>query len=262
MARKIVVASGKGGVGKTSVAANLGIRLSKAGKRVCIMDADLGLNNLDVVTGVENLVIYDVADCVEGRCRAKQALVECPAAKNVYILPSLHSISKKILPQKGVNELIEGLSASFDFIIIDCPAGIADGFMLAVSASEEALVVTTPHLSSLRDADKVLSLLRGYGLKSVRLVVNRVRGDLVASGEMLSPEEIERTLKCNLAGVIPDDDGVFLYNAGLLPLDSEALKAFKILAYNVISGKSKIYDCISKYAGFWGGIRRGIKKSL
>ena len=134
--------------------------------------------------------------------------------------------------------------------------------MLAVSAAEEALVVTTPHLSSLRDADKVLSLLRGYGLKSVRLVVNRVRGDLVASGEMLSPEEIERTLKCNLAGVIPDDDGVFLYNAGLLPSDSEALKAFKILAYNVISGKSKIYDCISKYAGFWGGIRRGIKKSL
>ena len=103
MARKIVVASGKGGVGKTSVAANLGIRLSKAGKRVCIMDADLGLNNLDVVTGVENLVIYDVADCVEGRCRAKQALVECPAAKNVYVLPSLHSISKKILPQKGVS---------------------------------------------------------------------------------------------------------------------------------------------------------------
>lgn len=111
MARKIVVTSGKGGVGKTSVAANLGIRLSRAGKRVCIIDADFGLNNLDVVTGVENLVIYDIADCVEGRCRAKQAIVECPSAKNVFILPSVHSFSRDTINEKGVNELIEGLSS-------------------------------------------------------------------------------------------------------------------------------------------------------
>ncbi len=261
-ARKIVVTSGKGGVGKTAVAANLGIRLARASKRVCIMDADFGLNNLDVVTGVENLVIYDVADCVEGRCRAKQAIVECPSAKNVYILPSVHSLAKCSISEKGVNELIEGLSSLFDYIIIDCPAGITDGFSLAVKAAEEALVVTTPQLSSLRDADKVLSLLRGYGLKSVRLVVNRIRGDLVASGEMLSPEEIEKTLRCRLAGVIPEDDNVFLRNAGLIPSDSSSYKAFKILASNVATGKSKIYDYVSKYSGFWGAIRRGIKRNV
>lgn len=262
MARKIVVTSGKGGVGKTSVAANLGIRLSRAGKRVCIIDADFGLNNLDVVTGVENLVIYDIADCVEGRCRAKQAIVECPSAKNVFILPSVHSFSRDTINEKGVNELIEGLSSFFDYIVIDCPAGVNEGFSIAVKAAEEALVVTTPQLSSLRDADKVLSLLRGYGLKSIRLVVNRIRGDLVASGDMLSPEEIEKTLRCPLAGVIPDDDNVFLRNAGLIPSDSPSFKAFKILAQNVATGKSKIYDYISKYSGFFGAIRRGIKRNV
>lgn len=262
MARKIVVTSGKGGVGKTSVAANLGIRLARASKRVCIVDADFGLNNLDVVTGIENLVVYDIADCVAGRCRAKQALVECPSAKNVYILPSVHSLSKYSVDENGVNELIEGLSSLFDYVIIDCPAGVGEGFSLAVKAAEEALVVTTPQLSSLRDADKVLSFLRGYGIKSIRLVVNRIRGDLVVGGDMLSPEEIERTLRCPLAGVIPDDDNVFLRNAGLIPSDSPSFKAFKILAANVASGKSKIYDYVSRYSGFWGAIRRGIKRNI
>lgn len=262
MARRIVVTSGKGGVGKTSIAANLGIRLAKSGKRVCIMDADFGLNNLDVVTGVEKLVVYDAADCVEGRCRVKQALIECPSNKNVYILPSVHSIDRTAINEKTIGELTEGLSTMFDYVVVDCPAGVNEGFSLAVSLSEEALVVTTPQLSSLRDADKVISLLRGYGLKSVRLIVNRVRGDLVAEGDMLSPEEIEKALKCHLAGVIPDDDNVFLRGAGLIPSDSPSFKAFKILASNVVSGKSKIYDYISKYTGFVGAIRRGIKRNV
>lgn len=262
MARKIVVTSGKGGVGKTSVAANLGIRLARSGKRVCIADADFGLNNLDVVTGVENLVVYDISDCVEGRCRAVQALVEIPSAKNVYVLPSVRAFARNSITENAVNELIEGLSAVFDYIVIDCPAGINDGFSLAVSAAEEALVVTTPQLSSLRDADKVLSVLRGYGMDKIRLVINRIRGDLVAGGDMLSPEEIEKTLHCSLAGVIPDDDNVFLCNAGLIPPDSPAFKAFGTLASNVASGKSKIYDYISKYSGFLGAIRRGIKRNI
>ena len=142
------------------------------------------------------------------------------------------------------------------------PGRVNEGFSIAVKAAEEALVVTTPQLSSLRDADKVLSLLRGYGLKSIRLVVNRIRGDLVASGDMLSPEEIEKTLRCPLAGVIPDDDNVFLRNAGLIPSDSPSFKAFKILAQNVATGKSRIYDYISKYSGFFGAIRRGIKRNV
>ncbi len=262
MARKIVVCSGKGGVGKTTVAANLGAKISQNGKRVCIVDADFGLNNLDVAVGAENIVVYDVADCVEGRCRAKQALAPFPSAKNAYILPSLRPLSSHINAQKAVKELIEGLSLSFDYILIDCPAGTSEGFSIAVSAAEEALVVTTPLLSSLRDADKTLSILRGRGVKSIGLVVNRTRGDLVASGDSLSPEDIEQTLKCPLVGIIPEDDNVFLRNAGQIPNESPSAKAFKILAQNILSGKNKRYDYLSPYVGFWGSLRRIIKKRL
>lgn len=262
MARKIVVTSGKGGVGKTSVLANLGVRLAFSGKRVCMVDADVGLNNLDMVMACENLVVYDLADCIEGRCRPKQALIQSRICKNAYVLPSFHSISGEALSFERFAELIEGLATTFDVILIDCPAGIGESFRRAVFSADEALVVTTPHLSALRDADKVLANLRGMKTQSVRLVVNRVRGDLVVSGRMLSPEDIEKTLKCKVAGVIPDDDSVFLCNAGVIPPESPSYKAFKILAHNVISDKKKIYDYSKEYRGFWGSIKRGLKRTL
>lgn len=262
MSRKIVITSGKGGVGKTTVAANLGARLGAAGKRVCVVDLDMGLNNLDVVTGVENLVVYDLVDCLEGRCRAKQAIVECPSAKNAFVLPCVRSPSGGKIFAAALKELYEGLDGVFDFIITDCPAGVGEGFRLAVGASDEAVVVTTPQLTSLRDADKVLSILRGAKLSSVKMVINRVRGDLVAGGAMLSPEEIEKTLRAPLLGVVPDDDGVFLNNAGLIPPEAASYRAFKLLANNLLSGKRKIYDCTSKYGGFIGYLRRKIKNGL
>ena len=262
MARKIVVTSGKGGVGKTTIVANLGVRIASSGKRVCMIDADFGLNNLDLVMGLENLVVYDAIDCMEGRCRPKQALIRSNANKNAYILPSIHSLSKPEFPPEKLSELIEGLSSAFDFVLIDCPAGVGGGFKTAVLSADEALIVTTPHLSALRDADKVIACLRSYKNQSVKLVVNRVRGDLVVGGVMLSPEEIVNTLKCPLAGVIPDDDGVFLHSAGFIPYDSPSYKAFKILASNVINGKDRIYNYSSEYKGFWGSIRRGLKRNL
>ena len=262
MARKIVITSGKGGVGKTTVAANLGARLGTLGKRTCIVDLDFGLNNLDVVTGVENLVVYDLMDCIEGRCRAKQAIVECPSAKNAFVLPCVRSPAGGNIFPDALKELYKGLDESFDFVITDCPAGVGDGFRLATGASDEAIVVTTPQLTSLRDADKVLRLLRGAKLSQIRLVINRVRGDLVADGRMLSPDEIEKALRAPLSGVIPDDDGVFLNNAGLIPPEAASYRAFKLLANNLLSGKRKIYDCTSKYGGFIGYLRRKIKNGL
>ncbi len=262
MARKIVITSGKGGVGKTSVAGNLGVRLALNGKRVCMVDADLGLNNLDMVMACENLVVYDIADCIEGRCRPKQALIQSKISKNAFIMPSVHSFSKGGISSERLGELITGLATSFDFVIIDCPAGVGEEFRRAVSVADEALVVTTPHLSALRDADKVLSSLRSLKIENVKIIVNRVRGDLVVSGQAISPEDIEKALKCPLAGIIPEDDGIFLYNAGEIPPQSPSFKAFKILAGNVALSRRKIYDYSKDYMGFWGSIRRGLKRTL
>ncbi len=262
MARKIVITSGKGGVGKTAIAANLGARLAKNGKRTCALDADFGLNNLDVVAGVENLVVYDVSDCLEGKCRAKQALIQSPADKNFYVLPSVNAFLKgKTVPDE-LGSLISGLETSFDFVLIDCPAGVGGGFHTAVSAADEALVVVTPHISSLRDADKVLSVLRSYSLKSVGIIVNRVRGDLAVTGDVFTPEQIETALKAEVVGIIPEDDSMFLCNAGFLPYDAPPNKAFKILASNVAEGKRKMYDYASGYTGFFGSIRRSIKRNI
>ncbi len=262
MARKIVVTSGKGGVGKTSVAANLAINLGAIGKRTLVIDLDAGLNDLDVCAGVENLVSYDLIDCLQGRCRAKQAIIECPQGRNAFVLPCVKNVVSYDGLYDKLRDLYSGLDSAFDFILADSPAGIGEGFRLAICASDEALLVTTPHLPSLRDADKTAGTLRGAGLKSIGLVVNKVRGDLVAAGASLSPKDVESVLKIPLVGVIPSDDEAFLRDAGRLPKDSVSYKACKILAGNVAYGKRKIYDCAAGYRGFVGYIKRSIKNGL
>ena len=206
MARKIVITSGKGGVGKTTLAANLGIRLALAGERVIVCDTDFGLNNIDVVCGVEGLIQYDLVDAIEGRCRPKQALVRHPQYANLFILASNKSEPDKYVSPQAVRLILDNLSPRFDYILIDCPAGIEGGFHRAVASAEEAIVVTTPHISSLRDADKVISVLKSYKLKSVELVINMVRGDMIIDGEILTPKEISDILKIPLIGIVPQDD--------------------------------------------------------
>lgn len=256
MARKMVITSGKGGVGKTTVAVQLGLRLAAKGERVLLADADVGLNNVDVVCGVENAVQFGIVDVIEGRCRAKQALVRHPDSANLFILASNRTDPNRYLSPQAMRLVLENLAPRFDYVLIDSPAGIEGGFHRAVAAAEEALVVTTPHVSSLRDADKVIAVLHSYRLKKVELVVNMVRGDLIVDGEILSPREIADTLKLPLAGVIPQEDGVFLGEKG------GALKAFRILAANVMNGTHKLYNATGKYNGFFGSIRRSLKKSL
>jgi len=256
VARKIVFTSGKGGVGKTTVTANLGVQLSRRGERVIILDTDMGLNNIDVVTGVESLITYDIVDVIEGRCRAKQALVQHPLYKNLYILASNHTVQGRYISPQSVRAVIDSLAPQFDYILIDCPAGIDDGFHRAVSAADEAIVITTPHISSLRDADKVISVLKSYKPKSVNLVINMARGDMMLTRETLSPEEIVDLLKIPLLAIIPEDDEVFLNNL------SDASKAFKIMANNLTGGRTKIFDATKKYSGIFGAIKRGLKRSL
>ena len=255
MARKIVVTSGKGGVGKTTLAVNLGAALSKRGERVIVCDADFGLNNADVVAGVENLVSYDIVDVIEGRCRGQQALVRHPDYGNLYLLAS-HSAPERYISPQSLKLVLEGLAPKYDFILIDCPAGVDEGFHRAVAAADEAIVVTTPHLPAIRDADKVVTILKSYELKEISFVLNMLRGDLLVSGESLSPKEIEGVLKIPLLGVVPENRELYLNQL------SENNRAFKILSSNLLTGKRRILDVTSKYTGALGGLRRFLKNGL
>ena len=191
MARKIVITSGKGGVGKTTVCANLGVQLANLGFRVALFDADIGLNNLDVVMGIENRVVYDIADVIKGKCRIKQALVQDERYPTLYVMPSAQMENKQILSGEQIKLVVDLVSPNFDYILIDCPAGVDIGFHRAVFSANEALVVVTPHISSVRDADKVLSILSNYKLHSKSLIINRVRGDMLLNGEIISIEKIK-----------------------------------------------------------------------
>ena len=247
MARKIVITSGKGGVGKTTVTANLGVQLAKSGFRVIVCDLDFGLNNVDVVLGVENRATYDVVDAVEGRCRPKQALVQHPRFPLLYSLAS-NSISERFVTPQAVRLILDSLAPQFDFILIDSPAGIDEGFHRAVTCAGEALIVTTPHISAMRDADRVVGLLKGYRLSKVGLVVNMVKKELVKRGEILTPEEIAQILRVPLFAIIPEDTKFFLENL------SERDRAFHTLA-NLYTGKKSVQT--EKKSGFWGFFKRG-----
>ncbi|MBQ7924342.1 MAG: septum site-determining protein MinD [Clostridia bacterium] len=256
MARKIVVTSGKGGVGKTTVAASLSAYLARKGQRVVLCDADLGLNNIDVATGVESLITYDIVDVIEGRCRAVQALVQHPDFPNLYVLTSSHSAPERYVSPQAFKLVLDTLAPKFDFIFIDCPAGIEDGFHRAVASANEAMVITTPQVSAIRDADKVITLLKSYDFSAISLLVNRVRGDLLFSGDCLMPQEIEKLLKTPLIGVIPEEYSVA---TGAL---SDIHTAVKTVGNNLLTGKKKLYDTTRKYAGFFGGLRRMLKRNL
>ncbi len=262
MARKIVITSGKGGVGKTTVTANLGIALAGMGVRVVLVDIDFGLNNLDVVMGVENKIVYDLLDIIEGRCRAKQALVQDNEKKNLFILPSGSVKSSSQISGQQIKLIIENISPMFDYVLIDCPAGIDVGFHRAVSCADEAIVVATPSLPSLRDADKVLAVLASYKPDFIGLVVNRARGDLIMSDKMMMPSDIQALLKTDIIGVLPEEDAVFLSSGYSLPKRSDSYRAYKMLAMNVHKHTKKIFDVTYKYSGFFGSIRRSIKKSI
>ncbi len=258
MARKIVITSGKGGVGKTSVCANLGYKLAILKKKVLLIDLDIGLNNLDVVMGVENKVVFDLIDVVQNKCRPRQALIRDFEQPTLFVLPSVHSIKKEDIDIYSMKMVIESLEDSFDYILIDCPAGLDKPFERAVALADEAILVATPHISSLRDADKTLSVLGSLDIKILGLVVNRVRGDMVLSKEMLDPIDISSVIKQSLIGVVPDDD--ILSSSGLVKENSISSTAFSLLSYNIEKGSEEIYDYTKKYRGFFGKIRQNLKR--
>lgn len=257
MGRSIVITSGKGGVGKTTICACLALALAKAGKRVVCVDADVTLNNLDMLLGLENGVTYDLYDVVEGNCRLRQALIHYPYCESLYLLPSVHPMGD--IETRAFREVMHTLCDNYDFVLIDCPAGVDEGFHRAALAATEALIVTTPTATALRDADKVLGLLDSYKLNSVALVVNRVRGDLVMDGEMLSVEDIARLLHIRVAGCVPEDDGA-LCMCGVIPKEGEHYEAIRLLARYVLGAGKEVYDATLAYRGVLGRFKRLIKK--
>lgn len=261
MARKIVVTSGKGGVGKTTVCANLGVYLSKLGFRVALLDVDIGLNNLDVIMGLERQVVFDITDVVSGKCRVRQALVQDQNNPSLYLLPSSHTYASSKITGEHIKNIVDIIDHSFDYILLDCPAGVEAGFHRTVYPANEAIIVVTPHLSSIKDADKVVGLLSSYNIESKSLVINRMRGDLLLSGEMLSLESIVKAMNIPLIGVIPEDDKVSkMSSEGRIMTDGESVRAFTLLSENVHNGCKKIYDCTYKYRGLMGYFKRNIKK--
>ncbi|MBE6081260.1 MULTISPECIES: septum site-determining protein MinD [Tissierellales] len=210
MGKVIVVTSGKGGVGKTTTTANIGTGLALLEKKVVVVDSDIGLRNLDVVMGLENRIVYDIVDVVEKVCRLKQGLIRDKRYEGLYLLPAAQTKDKTAINPEQMLELCNNLKEEFEYVIIDSPAGIEQGFQNAIAGADEAIVVTTPEISAVRDADRVIGLLESKGLHNPRLIVNRIRQDMVKKGDMMNIDDIIDILAIELLGVVPDDEAIVI----------------------------------------------------
>src|SRR6188474_1215022 len=230
MGRAIVITSGKGGVGKTTATANLGAALAQLGSSVVLIDADIGLRNLDVVMGLENRIVFHVVDVIQGRCTPQKALIKDRRQENLYLLPASQTDEKDAVTPEQMKELMLELKSVFDFVIIDCPAGIEQGFKNAIAGADEAVVVATPEVSSIRDADRVVGLLAAADVPA-RLIVNRISPQLVKKGDMLSQADVIEILALELLGAIPLDDQIIATTNKGVPavLDGKSLAAKEFL---------------------------------
>ncbi|OON97518.1 MAG: septum site-determining protein MinD [Candidatus Epulonipiscium fishelsonii] len=238
MSQVIVITSGKGGVGKTTTTANIGTALNLAGKKVVLVDADIGLRNLDVVMGLENRIVYDLVDVVEGRCRIKQALIKDKRFEGLHLLPAAQTREKDAVTPEQMKKLCDSLREDFDYIIVDCPAGIEQGFKNAIAGADQAIVVTTPEVSAVRDADRIIGLLEANGVTDLKLVINRVRMNMVKRGDMMAMDDVVEILAINLLGVVPDDETIVITTNKGEPAvntsDSLAGKAFTNIALRIL----------------------------
>ena len=210
MAEVIVITSGKGGVGKTTTTANIGIGLAQLDKRVILIDADIGLRNLDVALGLENNVVYDLVDVVSGLCYVSQAIISDSKFKNLFMIPAAQTSDKDAVTVEQMKKLCEELKEDYDYILIDCPAGIEQGFKNAIAAADKAIIVTTPDVSAVRDADRVIGLLEDNGILEYSLVLNKIRPEIVRAGNMFNVDDVLDSLKITLLGIIPDDTSIII----------------------------------------------------
>ena len=263
--RVIVITSGKGGVGKTTTSANIGTALAKEGYKVVLIDTDLGLRNLDLLLGLENRIVYTIVDVIEDRCKLKQALVKDKKNPNLSLLAAAQTRDKSAVSAEQLKDICEKLKEENDFVLVDCPAGIEQGFQNAVAGASEAIVVTTPEMSAIRDADRIIGLLESKEeIKSYKLLLNRVRPNLIKSNEMMSVEDVTEILACPLIGIIPEDTGIITSTNKGEPIvnDETALagQAYQNIARRILGEEVPFLDIdvpqdfVSKVVRFFKGL--------
>lgn len=258
MSKSIVITSGKGGVGKTTVTANLGIALAMRNRKVVLVEGDIGLNNLDVCMHLEDKVIYDIGDVAKNKCTINQSLV--PFCDNLFVLPAT-SMSSTLITTLQFMEVVEKLKESFDFVLIDSPAGIEDSFHRAIKGAEEAIIVTTPHIASIRDAYKVSRVLHSYHIEKQGLIINRMQGDSVLDNAMLSAKEITNALQLELYGVLPENNNINLYSImSELKPNSDICYSYQLIAEYIDGGNKKIYDYTAQYKGIFNKFMRKLRQ--
>ena len=267
MGEAIVITSGKGGVGKTTTTANVGTSLALLGKKVCLIDTDIGLRNLDVAMGLENRIIYDLVDVIEGRCKINQALVKDKRFDGLlYLLPAAQTSDKHSITPEQMKKLVTELKQDYDYIIIDCPAGIEQGYKNAVAGADKAIVVTTPEKTAVRDADRIIGLLeKEENIEPPKLIINRIRGHMVDNGEMLDIDEITTHLSIDLIGIVVDDDHVIkASNQGepiALDPNNRASIAYRNIARRILGESIPLMPLEAQQTGVFSKIKKlfGVK---
>lgn len=267
MGEAIVITSGKGGVGKTTTSANLGTALALQGKKVCLVDTDIGLRNLDVVLGLENRIIYDLVDVVNGRCKTHQALVKDKRFEDkLFLLPAAQTSDKSAVNPEQMRKLIGELKQEYDYIIIDCPAGIEQGYKNAVAGADRAIVVTTPEVSAVRDADRIIGLLeKEDNIEPPKLIINRIRNHMMTNGDMLDIEEITTHLSIDLIGIVMDDDEVIRSSNQGEPIalnpNSKASLAYRNIARRILGESIPLQSIEDEKNGVFAKLKKffGVK---
>lgn len=256
----IVITSGKGGVGKTTTSANIGTGLAMLGKSVVVVDADIGLRNLDVVMGLENRIVYDIVDVVNKNCRLKQGLIRDKRYEKLYLLPAAQTKDKSAINPEQMMELVSDLKKEFDYIVIDSPAGIEQGFQNSIAGADIAYIVTTPEISAVRDADRVIGILEAKGLHDPKVIINRIRPDMVKRGDMMNMDDIVDILAIDLIGIVPDDEAIVIStNKGepvVIDDSTMAGKAYKNITRRITGEEVELLDLESNEEGKFSKIMK------
>lgn len=258
-ARVVTVTSGKGGVGKTTTTANLGVALARLGKKVVMIDADVGLRNLDIVMGLENRIVYDLIDVIEGRCQLRQAMIKHKQFPDLFLIPAAQTRDKTAVSPTDMIQIADKLRPEFDFIVIDSPAGIERGFRNAIAPADEVLIVTNPEVSAVRDADRIIGLLEANNKGPGRLILNRVKPDMIKRGEMMSADDVTDILAIKLIGIVPEDEGVIPASNSGIPItlneSSKAGQAFRNIARR-LNGENVPFMALNESGNFFQRITR------